>query len=436
MLVMAMATIVPLGLFWIYPEVNDSSFSVRDTISMMIQRLKESYLEPKTHSDNDKAIDINNENWVRILELIRNLSRENNVFNVELITGIRDYKQAVRDVRAYYNFTWEQVSDSIKKGGRDNGFCTLLRDNWGCQGEVYEEFLKQIPPYDHDFDLGAFPSNSQLFFQGNSMMGQIGQTIICNTQDVVVWSLQAAGGGGQDPKDAIMGNSFLAYHPKKNITMMLLSNHPSDQSPWAIQHHIISPLLPNATTAVLKKVGFIPDYIVTTSLNNWMQMRYPVARKRCIESSKMALENRNELLDAFPNAKLYWEIFHWELLNEKSCCADGRNCAEKFPDDEAYQKLHYPDCEAEPSDPRCVCHSCSPGPVDTKAEQVIRNMIQVTTPPLNDESSNGESTKVRLLDDVVFLWDGMKCNITDGTFTEGATTKTGSRSIWGDFPTI
>lgn len=304
-------------------------------------------------------------NWVWNSRIIENLSKEEGI-NVTLLThDLHDYKSAFRSVRNTHkafrsvrkkvDFTWQNVSESINAGSRDKEqFCTLYRDNWSCTGAAYENFLSQTRSYNQSLDMRALKGNSRLLIHGNSVLGQLGMTIICNTAGAVVWML-----GERE-----LSNSMVAYYPKKNITMILFSN-------WA-------PNDPISMLSLLKRIGYTPDYTVSGFYNSWVW--YPGSNRTCGSATAMVRASRKKTLEAFPKTH-YIELFDHKSIGGNKCCADFKNC--------------------KPSRGN-FCHHCLPGPVNLVSEHVIQLLM-------NSE----EQSPIRMFDNILRFPDkkGTICNM-------------------------
>lgn len=139
--------------------------------------------------------------------------------------------------------SWNHVASEAQEAGHP--WCSIYRDKYLCVGEQYKEVLRRTPLYDHSFDLNAFPPNSNIYIEGNSWMAQLIYTIVCNTDDVNVWVLQDH--PGED-------NSLYAKSMQYNVTLLLIDNH------WLQTE-------PATTLKMLKMMHFIPDYIVSGTVN-------------------------------------------------------------------------------------------------------------------------------------------------------------------------
>ena len=301
----------------------------------------------------------NNEtpNWVWTSKIIEKLSKEEGI-NVTLLThDLHDYKSAFRSIRKDI-FTWQNVSESITVGSRDKEqFCTLYRDNWSCTGATYENFLNQTRSYNQSLDMRALKENSRLLIHGNSLIGQVGMTIICNTVGAVVWMLG----------ERATSNSMVAYYPKRNVTMILLSNFSPGHS---------------YGLSLLKRIGYTPDYTVSGFYNSWVGISKP---RSCDDTTALARASRQKTLEIFPKTD-YFEFFNHVSIGGNRCCADFKHCK-----------------------PRRVgfCHHCVPGPVNLASEHVIQLLM-------NSE----EQSPTRMFDNIIRLLD------TNATICNMSTTAT------------
>ena len=306
--------------------------------------------------------DSSSTDWMRAAKLVEKMARDENAYNVELrADGIHDIKFAHRDIRPELDFTWQDVSDSIKKGsGGKEQYCSLYRDNWSCVGAQYESYLSQAQPYDPSLTLGALKRDSMVLFEGNSLMGQVGTTIICNTPNVVVWNLEV----NRAPIHDEYQNSVFVYVPQHNVTMMLWSNNISQLNTCKEE-----------SAAMLKEYGFIPDHIVTGVLNKNKDI------DDCDKVVAVVRKGRENALSYFPEVKLYKEIFNlYTYVSNNECCGDGGNCCV------------FSECTGKAGE-GYGCHSCLPGPINAVAENLVKLMI------------SSEQSPARVYDDTYNVFD-------------------------------
>mmetsp|Transcript_39274 Transcript_39274/g.71941 ORF Transcript_39274/g.71941 Transcript_39274/m.71941 type:complete len:448 (+) Transcript_39274:70-1413(+) len=215
---------------------------------------------------------------------------------------------------------WSYVAKEVIATGHP--WCSLYRDNWSCAGERYKKVLLQTPLFNRSFDLNVFPSDSNIYMDGNSFMGELVYTVICNTENVDTWLL-----GG------VTGNSLLVRSLQSNVTLLLICNHPE------LQHS------PNKTMELLKSANFIPDYIVRGKINKANTNATPEE----MHSINFSTEHRDTFLKEFPNAS-YLKYPGRRLPS--TCRADFQNCHEKKGK-----------------------HTCLPGPVNTYAQDFVHAIM-------------------------------------------------------------
>lgn len=217
----------------------------------------------------------------------------------------------MRDVGETILQNWSFVSNEVEEAG--HSWCSLYRDNWACVGDRYKEVLQQTPLYNQSFALDAFPSHSNIYVDGNSIIGQLISTIICNSKHVDhVWLLEGS-----------TSNSLFVKSTQPNITLLLVCNSIKLQNS------------PADTLTFMKTINFTPDYII-----------------RGITNNKVKNDDHHKIFtEEFPFATyLNTTINHRNLPD--NCRADFRNCEQG------------------------IGHTCLPGPVNTFAEQLVRNILE------------------------------------------------------------
>jgi len=287
-------------------------------------------------------------NWVWVSKLIEALSEETHGWR-QVVHDLHDFKLAYRSIRENHRnakFSWQNVSESINKGSHGGEkFCALYRDNWSCAGAAYENFLNRARPYNRSLGMGALKENSRMLIMGNSIMGQLGMTIICNTVGVVVWRLGIT-------------NNMVAHHPKNNATIMLFSNFEPEVMPNAMR-----------TLALVKKVGYTPDHTLSGYHNYWGNHKYwgNNSVRKC-----RALEKRQAILESFPKTD-YLEFLNYPetfaVDNKSSCCADFYHCKQTGVIGSS-------------------CHGCVPGTTNVASERVVQLLME-----------SGEQSPIRRFDD-------------------------------------
>ena len=287
-------------------------------------------------------------NWVWVSKLIEALSEETHGWR-QVVHDLHDFKLAYRLIRENHRnakFSWQNVSESINKGSHGGEkFCALYRDNWSCAGAAYENFLNRARPYNRSLGMGALKENSRMLIMGNSIMGQLGMTIICNTVGVVVWRLGIT-------------NNMVAHHPKNNATIMLFSNFEPEVMPNAMR-----------TLALVKKVGYTPDHTLSGYHNYWGNHKYwgNNSVRKC-----RALEKRQAILESFPKTD-YLEFLNYPetfaVDNKSSCCADFHHCKQTGVIGSS-------------------CHGCVPGTTNVASERVVQLLME-----------SGEQSPIRRFDD-------------------------------------
>jgi len=233
--------------------------------------------------------------------------------------------------------------------------------------------------------MTAFRNNSRLFWLGNSFLGQLATTVVCNTEDAVVWSLEAE-----------HGNSFLAYHPEANVTMMIVSNAPE-----------ILVRKPKETFAMLERIRYVPDYFVLGSLNHW---NLPADVRTCNETRHYVGRFREWMLyQRYRNAspRSYVEIFDPDALTTDSDCCAEENCRPKRKDHPHWKSRH--------------CHACLPGALNSKTEGFVRRILESSSSPSSaswqlsssNTSAAVQEEPIRVFDDTVYLGFETPCDVTN-----------------------
>jgi hypothetical protein len=125
---------------------------------------------------------------------------------------------ALRRIRHGAGFTWKSNRNLVESAG--HVWCNFLRDNWACHGKQYAQVLKQTPVFNRSFALSQLPSGTNILVHGHSHLALLVTTLICASRaaaDVEVYKISAQ-------NEILSGNSLVAYLPKNNVTVLLLSN--------------------------------------------------------------------------------------------------------------------------------------------------------------------------------------------------------------------
>lgn len=219
--------------------------------------------------------------------------------------------------------SWKNVANEVREGGHP--WCSLYRDNWSCVGEAYKEVLRNTPLFDHKFNLNAFPHGTNIYVEGNSHMGELISTIICNT--VGVESAMMLGGWN--------GNSLYVKSLQNNAAILLICNHARLQTN------------PEKSLGLLKKVNFSPNYIIRGSVNE-------IHCKGQTCPTGLGQAHHDIYMAEFPNA-LYLPFEGRRL--PKNCNADFQNCIVGGG------------------------HTCLPGPINEYAEDLAKILLQTSDVP-------------------------------------------------------
>ena len=211
--------------------------------------------------------------------LVENLSKHVTTRPVDISVPFRN----MRSNDSLENWTF--VAKEVQESGHP--YCSIYRDNWSCTGDYYKRVLKSTPLYNHSFDLNSFPPNSNVYIEGNSYMGQLVSTVVCNTENVLVWLL-----------GSLSSNSLFVKAVDSGVTLVLFSN-------WK--------QYPKESLPLLKSMNFVPDYIVRGAKNH---------DDHPLES---ASAHRDMYMKAFPNAT-YVPFMQRHLPS--NCHADFKNCGE------------------------------------------------------------------------------------------------------------
>jgi len=226
--------------------------------------------------------------------------------------SLSDPWRNMRESGRKYLTNWSYVSKGIQEAGHP--FCSLYRDNWVCAGERYKRVLRDTPLFDHSFDLNSFPTNSNIYIEGNSWMGQLVTTIICNTNNVRVWLL-----GGTNET----GNRFVGQAEQSGVSLFLMSNSELQNKP-------------NETVQLLKSINFVPNYIVRGNVNHDMDPKLSNIRHMSV------------FWEAFPNATY---MPHFGRRLPQTCEADFTNCKDSNHG-----------------------HTCTPGPINSYAQDFVSSI--------------------------------------------------------------
>lgn len=73
-------------------------------------------------------------------------------------------------IRRGVGWSWQDNAAAVERGG--HRFCALVRDNWACVGERYEQVLRRTPRFDTRWALGTLPRHTKIFCEGNSFLAE------------------------------------------------------------------------------------------------------------------------------------------------------------------------------------------------------------------------------------------------------------------------
>jgi len=333
-------------------------FGANDNDDTILGRAKEAIQEVILNDNKRKEDEVDDDDipdWIPTM--IEKFSNESVTHVKRLTHNLNDPQSAFKSWRHEDAGPdiWKRVSDSVYAGSQGKEkYCTLYRDNWSCEGPSYESFLSQLSYNRSMLDFGnALRENSRLYLQGNSLIAQLGTSIICNTRNILVWQLG--------------GSSYLAYHPKKNSTVVVFGTLMSSSQ---------------EELSIIQRVGYNPDYIVSGFYTSWVG--YPKA-KNCTTATALAHQSRQFVLEQFPKAN-YLELFDLETLSGNSCCAEFSNCKD-------ISKLS-----------RSWCHGCVPGPINLVAEKVIQWLMKSPTAK--------ETIPVHQFDNTLGRFGGTSCDMS------------------------
>jgi len=248
-------------------------------------------------------------------------------FDTEYLPHVHDPSRAFHAVRSD-NFTFQQVSDLVVSEGHQ--WCALYRDNWSCVGERYREVLRNTPPYNASLTFAAFPPNTTIYAEGNSWLGEIIITIMCNTR-AVFWNVDGHG-----------SNSMVAHVPSKNILVVLLNN---DGGLWTMH--------PSKVAHAFKILRRSPDFIVVGTINTDSRSVKYLLPEEIFNGS--IVSRMDDYKSRFPTARVV-NCSGIERLPH-NCRADFKNCATTGAG--AYG------------------HQCLPGPVARSSEQLVRRLLLI-----------------------------------------------------------
>ena len=164
-------------------------------------------------------------------------------------------------------------------------------------------------------------------------MGQLVTTIICNTNNVRVWLMGPTS-----------GIRFIVQAELSGVSLFLMANSKLQNKP-------------NETMQLLKKLNFVPDYIVRGNVNH------------DIDPKLSNIRHMSVYQEAFPNAT-YTPYFGRRL--PQTCEADFTNCKDSNHG-----------------------HTCTPGPINSYAQEFVSSIQN--SGPVN-------TIKSETLDD---MWDGV-----------------------------
>lgn len=225
---------------------------------------------------------------------------------------LRDPTHSLHKVHKHLNFTMEENERLVKRSGHK--WCGLVRGNWVCSGDHYENVLKATAPFDNSmYNLKTLKPGTRIYADGNSYLAQLMYTIICeNDEESVIWKLGHEG-----------ANSLLVYYNQTDIAILLIDNQDNLS------------LYNNATISWLRKVGYKPDLLIIGRNN----MKYEY--KNWSTEKHHALRT-SALIQEFPGAIL----ISW-LYSHLPC-----GCATNYCGLSCY-------------------HQCFPGPLARNAELLV-----------------------------------------------------------------
>ena len=138
------------------------------------------------------------------------------------------------------NTTWADQKNLVNRAGHK--WCGIVRDNWACMGDGYENTLRNTALYDDSLGLDAFPENTVIFAEGNSYLAEIVYTLVCHTEGADLWN------SGQ------VGNDIFVHVPSRNVSLLLIDNDDMYNRDSAAMVNFLSH-------------GFAPDLILLGNLN-------------------------------------------------------------------------------------------------------------------------------------------------------------------------
>ena len=287
----------------------------------------------------------------------------------------------LRDVRSQATFdSWAENRDFVVSAGHT--WCPLGRDNWACMGGAYKRALKKTQPWAGEgLALDRLRPGTRLFIEGNSYMGEVVTSWIC--ESFATWARLSAQGrgplrpvGGSPPgnvtaaEDGKLGSSSSSsssssnfndsgYPAKTTLTANVELFHSGDTNNLfvAIKQPDVQLLLvdndpkfnlhPGKTDATLLHWGWPPTLIVLGEINHGHGFPGFPSRE----------ERERTHSDSFPDA-LVLSLVGKTLLG-CSCPADMRDCvfSAKLP----------------------CSHQCFPGPsVLRPAEVLAEHLIDLS----------------------------------------------------------
>lgn len=231
------------------------------------------------------------------------------------VADLHDPNLAIRPIREGALSNWTFVAQEVKEGG--HSWCAITRDNWSCVGEQYKKVLRSTPMFDESWSMNAFPPNTNIYIEGNSLIAELVYGFVCGTPSVDVWFV-----------DGVDGNSIVAYAPKTNVTLFMLSNHRNLQ------------VQPESSLGLLRQIEFIPNYIIRGPVN-WVRVETFIS---------LTERHRKIYMKEFP-AAYYQEYF--DPHTPTGCFADFMNCRE-------FDGFGHP---------------CMPGPISMASEDFVKTVL-------------------------------------------------------------
>lgn len=230
-------------------------------------------------------------------------------------------EQRMWGIREGSTFSWKEQRLSLNKA--KHSWCFLVRDNWSCSGQRYEEVLKtMVTPDAQNWRLESWPRGTRFFGEGNSYFAQLIYTIVCES-DVEIYKFEN-------------GNSLYAYSSVNDASILLFDNDPLN-------------LHTQKTIHLLKDVQYDPTVISLGSLNTDPKERTHMDRDHRLKNLN---ERQNTYMKAFSATPV---IPYGEQKGGSNCEANFLNCV------------------------KGGSHQCIPGPISSHAALFV-NIIQGGTP--------------------------------------------------------